>query len=178
MSVTPIIRSFNRRVPYEWHNIVVAWKISMRTFEREQFLAISIEQAWDFISNPRNLAKITPASLDFQIVSDVPELMHEGMTIEYRVKPLLGIAVPWISVIKDIRRPYTFTDEQMRGPYKSWKHVHVLREAPGGVLMEDRISYAPPFDAICPWINAAIVLPQLNKIFDYRSETLTQLFGS
>ena len=150
----------------------------MRTFEREQFLAISIEQAWDFISNPRNLARITPASLDFRVVSPVPEYVHEGLTIEYRVRPLLGIAVKWVSVIKNIRQPYTFTDEQIKGPYRYWKHTHTLKEAPGGVIMVDKIDYSPPLDGICPWINTFIVLPQLNAIFDFRSETLGQLFGS
>lgn len=150
----------------------------MRTYEREQFLAVSIEEAWDFISNPQNLTRITPASLDFQIVSQVPERIHEGLTIEYRVRPLFGIAVKWVSVIKNIRQPYAFTDEQVQGPYRHWKHTHILKEAPGGVIMEDKIVYAPPLDGICPWINTLIVLPQLNRIFDFRSETLGQLFGS
>ena len=75
----------------------------MRTFERKQFLGIPIEQAWEFISNPNNLARITPISLDFRIVSRVPDQIHEGLLIEYRVRPLLGIQVKWVSVINNIQ---------------------------------------------------------------------------
>jgi ligand-binding SRPBCC domain-containing protein len=149
----------------------------MRTFERTQFLAIGIDQAWEFISNPRNLARITPPSLDFRIVSEAPEHVYEGLIIEYRVRPLWGIPVKWVSVINNIQEPYMFTDQQLKGPYRYWKHTHTLKEAPGGVLMEDNIVYRPPFDWICPWINSEMVEPQLNQIFSYRSETLNNLFG-
>lgn len=150
----------------------------MRTFERKQFLAISIDQAWEFISNPRNLARITPPSLDFRIVSDVPERVHEGLVIEYRVKPLLGIPVKWVSVINNIQEPYMFTDEQLKGPYSYWKHTHILKEGPGGVWMEDKIMYQPPLDGIFPWTNDRVVLPQLKKIFDFRAQTLKSLFAN
>ncbi len=51
-------------------------------FEREQFLPIPIDKAWRFFSDPRNLAKITPATLDFQIISPVPDKCHDGLIIE------------------------------------------------------------------------------------------------
>lgn len=149
----------------------------MRVFNRQQFLPIKIKEAWSFISNPRNLARITPASLDFRIISDVPEKMYDGLTIEYKVRPLLGIPVTWVSLIKDIQEPYRFTDEQIKGPYAFWSHQHVLKEVSGGVMMEDVIHYAPPLDAFFPWLNQSIVLPQLNRIFDYRRQVLSVFFG-
>ncbi len=149
----------------------------MRTFEREQLLPLPINQTWEFISNPRNLARITPASLDFRIVSQVPDKMYDGLTIEYKVKPLLGIPVTWVSLIKNIQEPYRFTDEQIKGPYAFWSHIHVLSEVPGGVMMKDIIQYAPPLDGILPWLNRRVVRPQLEQIFHYRSQTLKQLFG-
>lgn len=148
----------------------------MRVFERSQFLGIPVHQAWEFISNPRNLARITPASLDFRIMTQVPDQIHEGLVIEYRVRPVLGIAVKWLSVINNIHRPFSFTDEQLKGPYRYWKHTHILKEVPGGVMMEDKILYAPPLDGIFPWIDRAIVVPQLNEIFDHRKKTLQELF--
>lgn len=150
---------------------------AMRTFERKQYLAVPIDQAWAFISNPRNLARITPPSLDFRIVSEVPEHVYEGLVIEYRVKPLLGIPVKWVSVINNIQEPYMFTDVQLKGPYSYWKHIHTLNEVAGGVLMEDKITYKPPFDSIFPWTNDRVIRPHLNGIFDYRTVTLNNLFG-
>lgn len=150
----------------------------LRTFERDQFLPVGIDQAWAFVSNPRNLPRITPSSLDFRIVSPVPERMYDGLTIEYKVRPLLGIPVRWVSLIKDIKAPHRFTDEQVKGPYAFWSHTHILSEVPGGVLMEDVIHYAPPLDGVLPWLNDLVVLPRLKKIFEFRSRTLNELFPS
>jgi ligand-binding SRPBCC domain-containing protein len=35
-----------------------------------QILPISLENAWDFFSNPANLKEITPAYMGFQVTSD------------------------------------------------------------------------------------------------------------
>ena len=53
-----------------------------------QIIQSSIERAWDFFSDPRNLSKITPPELDFTVISPLPERVHAGMMIEYRVRPL------------------------------------------------------------------------------------------
>ncbi len=148
----------------------------MRLFQRQQLIPTTIHDAWGFISDPRNLSRITPLSLDFKIISQVPLRVHEGLTIEYRVKPLFGIPVQWVSVIKDVHEPYSFVDEQLKGPYASWQHTHVLKECEGGVMMEDVIKYAPPGDRIFPFINGCLVVPQLNKIFDFRAKILKELF--
>lgn len=149
----------------------------MRTFERKQFLPVGIEQAWAFVSNPRNLARITPASLDFRIISQIPDEMYDGLVIKYKVRPLLGIPVTWESLIKNIQEPHQFTDEQIKGPYVFWSHVHILNEVPGGVMMEDVIKYIPPMDRVLPWLNSCVVMPQLKEIFNFRSQMLKKFFG-
>lgn len=102
--------------------------------------------------------------------------MYDGLTIEYKVRPLLGISVRWVSLIRDIQKPYRFTDQQVKGPYAFWSHDHILSEDSGGVMMEDVIRYAPPLDGILPWLNDLIVLPQLKRIFEFRTRTLNELF--
>lgn len=82
-------------------------------FTRTQFLPIPVKDAWVFFSNPRNLPRITPGTLGFKIVSNPPEKIYNGLIIEYRVKPLFGIPVKWVSEIKDVSAPYQFVDEQL-----------------------------------------------------------------
>lgn len=150
--------------------------MSQYVFSQEQFLSISIQKAWDFFSDPRNLAQITPPSLDFRIISKVPDKVFEGLTIEYRVKPLLGVPVKWISVIKDVNAPYEFVDIQISGPYRYWHHKHHFQEVTGGVLMKDVINYELPLEWFAPWLNNLIVSRQLKQIFDYRHQTIGKLF--
>lgn len=146
-------------------------------FKRQQLLPIKIDQVWDFFSNPRNLCRITPASLDFKIMSQVPEKISEGLEIEYRVKPLLGIPVLWLSRIKDVKPPFQFVDVQLKGPYRYWHHHHFFQETLSGVLMTDTINYEVPLSRIFPWLNDVIVVKELNRIFNFRQETLKVMFG-
>jgi len=146
-------------------------------FKRSQFLPLTIDKAWNFFSNPRNLVRITPAALGFRIVSEVPAKIYEGLTVEYRVKPLFGIPLKWISLIKEVREPYQFADEQIKGPYAYWHHLHTFKEVDGGVMMEDVIHYRVPLQQFLPWINDLIVINDLHKIFEFRRQTLLILFG-
>lgn len=146
-------------------------------FKRQQILPINIHQAWTFFSDPKNLCKITPQSLDFKIVSDVPERIFEGLEIEYRVKPLLGIPVTWVSRLKDIKPPFQFVDIQVKGPYRYWHHHHSFEQTLSGVLMKDVITYKVHFNEFLPWINDLIVVKELDRIFDFRQKTLKDMFG-
>ena len=84
----------------------------IHTLYREQTVATDLDTAWDFISRPENLNEITPDDMHFQIVSDVPERMRDGLIIEYRIGiPLLGKQV-WLSELKHIRERHSFVDEQ------------------------------------------------------------------
>ena len=74
----------------------------IRTLQSSQILRTSLERAWDFFSDPRNLARITPPELDFTVLTDLPERIHPGMMIEYRVRPLLGLPVRWLTEITHV----------------------------------------------------------------------------
>ncbi|GAB1372424.1 hypothetical protein MASR1M45_24860 [Candidatus Kapaibacterium sp.] len=62
---------------------------------KKQFLPISVMEAWDFLSNPKNLSKITPPDMGFEVTSELPDRMYAGMIITYKVRPLFGIPVTW-----------------------------------------------------------------------------------
>ena len=65
-------------------------------FRRIQTINSPIEEIWDFISSPKNLKKITPDYMGFDITSEnIPSKMYEGMIISYKVSPLFGIKTTW-----------------------------------------------------------------------------------
>lgn len=145
--------------------------------ERHQFVPITIDQAWDFFSSPKNLKKITPDYLGFEITSNSKnEKMYAGMIITYIVKPLLGIPLRWMTEIKHVDEPNFFVDEQRVGPYKIWHHEHHFKEVDGGVDMTDIVHYAMPFGILGTIAHAITVKRQLNQIFDYRIEAINKEF--
>lgn len=148
-------------------------------FYREQKLPVAIGQLWDFISSPHNLKIITPPSMDFKVISNLSsEKMYPGMVIVYRVKPIAGIPVTWVSEITHVLENHYFVDEQRSGPYKIWHHEHQLLPFQGGTVMQDRITYAPPFGFIGQMANRWVIQYALNQIFDFRHRVLEQLFGN
>ena len=87
------------------------------TIHTEQFIPISLTEAWDFFSSPANLAKITPAKMGFNIISKFHgEKMYPGQIIEYTVKPLLNIPLYWMTEITHVQEGAYFVDEQRFGP--------------------------------------------------------------
>lgn len=147
-------------------------------FNKQQSFNQPIEQLWDFISNPKNLKKITPNYMGFDITSkDLPDEMYEGMIIKYKVSPLLGIKTTWVTEITHVKYQKYFVDEQRVGPYKIWHHQHFLEATPSGTLMSDIVSYQPPFGLLGNIANKIVIKQKLNEIFDYRFKALNELFG-
>lgn len=143
-----------------------------------QKLPISLNNAWDFFSNPENLSKITPDWLNFEITSDLSGKMYAGLIITYKVRPMLNIPQTWVTEITHVNEPNYFVDEQRFGPYKMWHHEHIFEEIPdGGVEMTDIVSYALPFGFLGRIANALFVRRKIESIFKYREIVLSKMFG-
>jgi len=150
----------------------------MHQFKKTIKLAISIEEAWAFFSNPRNLKEITPPYMGFDITSEFfKEQMYAGMIITYRVKPLLGIPMLWMTEITQVKENEFFIDEQRLGPYKIWHHQHHFKAIDGGVEMTDIVNYVVPFGFLGRIVEPFLVRPKLREIFDFREKKMRELFS-
>lgn len=146
----------------------------IHTLYREQIIQTDIERAWQFINSPANLDAITPPDMSFEIITEVPEGMYNGLLIEYRVGiPLLGKQT-WLTELKHIREGKSFVDEQRIGPYKIWYHYHEISEVEGGVRFIDQVNYVMPFGPFGELARAVYVKNQLKHIFDYRKEAMIE----
>ncbi|WP_293298075.1 SRPBCC family protein [Pedobacter sp. UBA4863] len=151
----------------------------MKKYElyRETTLPITLLEAWGFFSNPVNLSKITPEEMGFKVVSEyLPPHIHNGLIIQYVVRPLAGVPLKWISQISSVNAPYSFVDEQLRGPYAYWHHEHTFEEKEGLILMKDKVTYAIPFGILGQVVNKLIVKHKLAEIFDYRTKIILEIF--
>jgi ligand-binding SRPBCC domain-containing protein len=130
------------------------------------------------MSDPRNLARITPAYMGFQILSaDSGRQMHAGQIIEYHVSPLPGVRLHWVTEITHVEEGKFFVDEQRFGPYAFWHHKHFLEPISGGVLMTDLVHYKLPFGPLGKLANTLFVKRQLDGIFNYRYQRLEEIFN-
>lgn len=149
----------------------------IHVLETSQIICATISHAWDFFSDPRNLAKITPPELDFTVLSALPERVYPGMMIEYRVRPLLGIPARWLTEITHVEPEKFFVDEQRIGPYRIWHHEHHFKQLDGErIEVRDRVTYVLPFSPFGDLVHPFLVKPQLMKIFAYREKAVNKLF--
>ena len=142
----------------------------------KQNLPISVDEAWEFLSSPKNLEKITP-DMGFEILSGADRPMYAGQIIQYIVSPFPGIKTKWVTEITHVEDKQFFVDEQRFGPYALWHHKHFIKPIEGGVEMEDIVDYKLPLGILGRLMHVLVVKKKLKTIFEYRRKKLIELFG-
>ncbi|MDC0486441.1 SRPBCC family protein [Flavobacteriaceae bacterium] len=145
--------------------------------ETVQNLPISQKEAWDFLSDPKNLKRITPEYMGFEILSGASDKMYAGQIIHYIVTPVMSIPTKWVTEITHVDEGKYFVDEQRFGPYALWHHKHFIKPIHKGVEMIDIIDYKIPFGILGQLVHPIIVAPKLKEIFEFRKHALNEMFG-
>ena len=152
----------------------------MKVYSKQtvQHVNATIEECWEFFSSPANLQKITPQSMGFKITDFDGKNMYAGQIIQYKVSPLLGIKLPWVTEITFVKEGSYFIDEQRFGPYSLWHHKHFFEPVENGVKMTDLVHYALPLGFIGRIMNTLVVKNKLKEIFEYREQKVNEIFNS
>jgi ligand-binding SRPBCC domain-containing protein len=145
--------------------------------ERTTLIKAPREDVFAFFQDPNNLARITPRWLGLTISAIDEPPMRKGFRIEHTLRWLF-VRLRWDAVIKDFEPPRYFSDEQSRGPYKYWRHIHTFEDVEGGTLMRDRVQYELPFGILGSVTHRLVVARQLRGIFDYRNRQLRKIFAT
>lgn len=152
--------------------------MSIYRLERKQVINASLPDVWHFFSQAGNLMDITPAYMNFVVTSPPHQGdVYPGQVITYKVSPLLGIPLSWMTEITHVEPLRMFVDEQRYGPYKLWHHQHLFEETPDGVLMTDIVHYQLPLWVLGNIAHTLFVKKQLNTIFDFRKEAVNKRFS-
>lgn len=137
----------------------------------------SMEEVWDFFSDPTNLQKITPKDMNFEVLSDLRNIsMYSGMLIRYKVSPIASIRMNWVTEITSLQPHSYFIDEQRFGPYSLWHHEHRFEETGDGILMTDILHYGIPLGIVGQMMNRIMISRRIDHIFDYRQDMIEVLF--
>jgi ligand-binding SRPBCC domain-containing protein len=148
----------------------------MYVLECELVTPASIGETFAVFADPYNLAKITPPSLGFRILT--PNLsMRRGVEIDYSFRTF-GFPMKWKTEITEYEPPLFFVDEARRSPYSFWRHRHTFRETSEGTVVGDRVEYGLPFGPLGALAQHIAVGPQLRSIFEHRQRAITSLLGA
>jgi len=152
----------------------------MKVYKKEtvQHINATIDECWAFFSSPRNLQKITPTTMGFNITDFDEKSMYAGQVIQYKVSPFTGLKLRWMTIITVVKDKEYFIDEQRFGPYALWHHKHFFEPTENGTKMTDIVHYALPLGFIGQIMNALVVKNKLKEIFEYRVQAVNRIFNS
>lgn len=137
------------------------------------WLPRAIGEVFAFFGDAYNLEAITPGFLGFRVLTPQPIEMRAGTLIDYRIQ-LRGLPLKWRTLISVWEPPGRFVDEQLRGPYRLWRHEHRFVESEGGTLCTDRVE----FDAVGgPLVHRWLIAPDLLRIFRFRQAAMIERFS-
>ena len=130
-------------------------------------------KVFEFFSNAGNLDCLTPAWLNFAILTPASSKMKQGSLLDYRLR-IRGIPIRWQSEIAVWVPPHRFVDRQTKGPFSLWIHEHTFEDRDNGTVVGDNVEYAVPGGRI---VQKFLVAPDIERIFKYRHKILDELFN-
>lgn len=134
------------------------------------------EKVFPFFSDERNLERITPGFLGFQVLRKSTPEIGEGTLIDYRLK-IHGVPARWRTRIEEWVPGVRFVDTQLKGPYKKWHHTHRFQSLGGGTLLRDTVRYVIPAGALGNLALGGLIQKDVQAIFGYRKKVIRELFG-
>lgn len=146
--------------------------MTLHTFTTELWLPSPPAEVFTFFGDAQNLQRITPAWLNFKILTPLPLEIRAGTLIDYQLR-IRGIPLRWQTEITAWAPPHRFVDEQKRGPYRQWIHEHTFTPQNGGTLCRDHVRYAVVGGALVNWL---LVRRDVERIFNHRAKRMRELF--
>jgi ligand-binding SRPBCC domain-containing protein len=151
--------------------------VSIHVLERSQRVEVPVEQAFDFYVDALNLEPMTPPWLHFEVTTPGDLMLRQGTLLDYKLR-LHGVPVRWQTRIEIWEPPARFVDIQARGPYSLWEHTHTFEaDGDGATVIHDRVCYAIPLGPFGALAHVLFVRRDLERIFDYRSEAVSERLG-
>lgn len=140
----------------------------------------NINETWDFFTNVKNISKIMPKELNFNVTSKTSKKLYEGEIITFRTKiphiPLLTTNI--ISEIKKISTKEYFIDQQISGPYKIWHHEHHFKKSKNNTtIISEKIHYKLHFHPFSRVLHKLFIRRQIVNLFQYRIKKIESILN-
>lgn len=135
-------------------------------FTARSVIRTTPEALFGFHELPDSFLRLLPPGEKIRVIEIAPSLEVGSRTIvEIRVAL---VCVRFESLHTAYDPPHSFEDQQLRGPFRSWRHRHIIEPHPDGAVLVDDIDYTPPFGFLGRLIDPIAIKPRLRKLFAFR----------
>jgi len=136
-------------------------------FVKESVIRAAPARVFAFHQLPDALTRLTPPWETARVLqaAKISEPGAEAI-IETRLFGLLPVR--WIARHTAYDPPRMFEDVQIKGPFRFWRHRHLIEPHADGSLLRDEIEYQPPLGLLGQLAAPLLITPRLKKMFDHR----------
>lgn len=149
-------------------------RAKLYTVQAQALIPQPLAKVFPFFSDPRNLERLTPPYLRFQVLGS-PAKAHAGQLIDYNLR-LRGLPLRWRTLITAWEPPYRFVDVAVQSPYALWHHEHRFEARGRQTLMSDTVHYSLPWAPLGDWLGGRLVQADVERIFAYRGQAVREFF--
>ncbi|MBS1985183.1 MAG: SRPBCC family protein [Bdellovibrionales bacterium] len=169
--------------------------MSRHKLESEFWVPVALDKVWATLSDPKNLAQLTPATYGARVSAN--GTCRDGLEVTIELAPL-GLEIPmnWVSVLSGVRSEgpsREFTDHQRSGPFAYWQHRHLfeagsesipssqgqvaIKMKEPGTWIRDFVEYENPLSMLGEVAHQLFGRRSLEKLFAYRREQTLKMLG-
>lgn len=142
-------------------------------FVKESVIRATPERVFAFHEQPDALVLLLPPWESARVVQPA-KISEVGSRAIVETTILGPITMRWVAEHTLYDPPRLFEDIQIKGPFRSWRHRHIVESHADEALLRDQIDYEPPFGFIGRAFAPLMVERRLQKLFDYRHEVTRQ----
>ncbi len=138
-------------------------------FVKESIIRASPERVFEFHEQANVLSLLLPPWESARVIQPA-RISEVGTQAIIETKVFGPVTVRWVAEHTLYEPPHVFEDVQIKGPFRSWQHRHVVEPHFNGAILRDEIDYEPPFGFLGRALAPMLVQQRLEKLFNYRHE--------
>ena len=136
-------------------------------FIKETIIKAASERVFSFHLLPDAFERLVPPWETVKIIqkADITKIGSEAII---KSKIFGFFPVKWVARHTRYEPPRMFEDVQISGPFKSWRHRHIVLPHDDGAVLRDEIEYEVPMSIFGKAVAPVFVESKLEKMFAYR----------
>ncbi len=138
-------------------------------FVKQSAINASPERVFSFHEQADALTLLLPPWESAKVIQSA-RISEVGSEAIVETSILGPFKVRWVARHTLYDPPRMFEDIQAKGPFRSWRHRHIVEPHDQGALLRDEIEYEPPMGVLGNLFAPILVDRRLKKLFDYRHE--------
>ena len=138
-------------------------------FTKESLIRASPERVFAFHERSDALERLMPPWETAKVIQRA-EISAVGSRAIIDTQVFGPIKIRWVAEHTRYEPPHLFEDVQIKGPFRRWRHRHIVEDHPEGALLRDEIDYTPPLGFLGKAMAPLLVERRLRRLFEYRHQ--------